>query len=426
MARFTKLAALGLALLLAACCTALAATPNLLQYQGRLTDGAGSPLNGAFNTNFTIYSDSTGTTSLWTEMRPVTYANGFLSITLGTVSPINASVFNGVDRFLGIKVAPDATDMLPRQRIASVGFAMRAGMADSLSVLITTAGIADSAITLAKIATGAVGTAQVADGAITSAKIAAGAVGVADGSITSAKLATGAVGTAQVADGAITSAKIAAGAVGVADGSITSAKLAAGAVGTAQVADGAITSAKIAAGAVGAAQVAAGSLTHAKLSDGPGISSSVANRAGSIAANASAVIDSVDITIPAAGYIFLQTSGTWYMPHVTMTSNYCEWSINESRFVINSSAGYLFSAAPTGAPSTSWYSGAIALTMVVAKASADTYRFYLNAGTIGEGYNWEYVTTTAMYFPALYGSVSAPSLAPASGVRPVGDATGQR
>jgi hypothetical protein len=130
MNRLTRFAVLGLALLLATVTTALAAAPNLLQYQGRLTDNTGAPLNGSFNTTFTIYSDSAGTTSLWTEVRPVTYANGLFSLTLGTAVAIPASVSNGTDRFLGIKVAPDAADMLPRQRLAAVAFARRAAEAD--------------------------------------------------------------------------------------------------------------------------------------------------------------------------------------------------------------------------------------------------------------------------------------------------------
>jgi hypothetical protein len=130
MDRFMKVAALGLVLLLATCGTALAAAPNLLQYQGRLTDNAGVALNGAFNTTFTIYSDSAGTATLWTETRSVTYANGLFSLTLGTGTAIPATVSNGLDRFLGIKVAPDAADMLPRQRLAATVFARRAAEAD--------------------------------------------------------------------------------------------------------------------------------------------------------------------------------------------------------------------------------------------------------------------------------------------------------
>lgn len=133
MPRLMKFAAIGFALLLCLAGTALAAVPNSLQYQGRLTDNTGAPLNGAFNVTFTIYSDSAGTTSLWTETRPLTLANGLFTVTLGTGVALPATVSNGANRFIGIKVAPDAADMLPRQRLASVAFALRAGSADQLA-----------------------------------------------------------------------------------------------------------------------------------------------------------------------------------------------------------------------------------------------------------------------------------------------------
>jgi len=125
MIRLTKIAALVLALAVLVVSMAVAATPTSLQYQGRLTDNTGAPLTGTYSVTFTIYSDSAGTANLWTEARSVTVANGLFSITLGTGTAIPATAFNGTDRFLGIKVAPDAADMLPRQRIAAVAFARR-------------------------------------------------------------------------------------------------------------------------------------------------------------------------------------------------------------------------------------------------------------------------------------------------------------
>jgi hypothetical protein len=84
-------------------------------------------------------------------------------------------------------------------------------------------------------------TAEIADGAVTAAKLAAGAVAtanLADAGVTTPKLAAGAVATANLADAAVTGQQLAAGAVATAN-------LAAGAVGTAQLADGAVHFSKI-------------------------------------------------------------------------------------------------------------------------------------------------------------------------------------
>ena len=112
---------------------------------------------------------------------------------------------------------------------------------------VATAGIADDAITSAKIADDAVVTAAIADDAITSALIADDAVGsaaIADDAITAALIADDAVGSAAIADDAITSALIADDAVvtaAIADDAITSALIADDAVVSAAIADNAVT-----------------------------------------------------------------------------------------------------------------------------------------------------------------------------------------
>ena len=116
---------------------------------------------------------------------------------------------------------------------------------------IATAGIADDAITSAKIADDAVVTAAIADDAITSALIADDAVvsaAIADDAITAALIADDAVGSAAIADDAITSALIADDAVvtaAIADDAITSALIADDAVVSAAIADSAVVTAAI-------------------------------------------------------------------------------------------------------------------------------------------------------------------------------------
>ena len=79
---------------------------------------------------------------------------------------------------------------------------------------VATAGIADDAITAAKIATGAVGSDEIASNSVTTAKI-------LDANVTAAKLASDSVTTAKIVNSNVTTEKIA-------DSSVTSAKIATG------------------------------------------------------------------------------------------------------------------------------------------------------------------------------------------------------
>jgi hypothetical protein len=99
---------------------------------------------------------------------------------------------------------------------------------------ITTAGLADAAVTLLKLADLAVSTAKLQDSAVTTQKIAANAVDTT-------KIAANAVGNTQIANLAVTNGKIA-------DLSVTSNKLANSSVGTNQLANASVTAAKLAAG----------------------------------------------------------------------------------------------------------------------------------------------------------------------------------
>ena len=129
-ARFVSLISLGIFLLAV---TALAAPPTLMNFQGILTDGSGSPLPSVSKSvDFTIYDGpGSGANAVWgPETRTVnTDANGRFSIILGQLSPITESVFSGSERYLGIKVEADS-EIVPRARITTAGYAHRISTVD--------------------------------------------------------------------------------------------------------------------------------------------------------------------------------------------------------------------------------------------------------------------------------------------------------
>ena len=127
MRRFLVASLMACAALLSA--GAALAVPNVIPYQGRLTDAAGNALSGAQSVVFAIYNVSTGGSALYTETQSVTAANGLFAVNIGSVTPLPASLWSQATLFLGIKVGADA-EMTPRQSIGSVAFAERAASTD--------------------------------------------------------------------------------------------------------------------------------------------------------------------------------------------------------------------------------------------------------------------------------------------------------
>jgi len=104
--------------------------PNLIGYQGRLTDAGGNPIEGSRSITFRIYDASAGGNLLWDETHGnVTVTNGIFDVLLGSVDALNLPF--DAQYYLGIQVGADP-EMTPRQKLASVGYAYKAKDADTV------------------------------------------------------------------------------------------------------------------------------------------------------------------------------------------------------------------------------------------------------------------------------------------------------
>ncbi len=133
--------------------SASAAVPQMLTYQGRLTNSSGAPLTEVVALTCRIYTDSLGTTTLWTEVHPtVSVDDGLFTVVLGSVVPIPGSVFTGEIRWLGIQVDAD-TELRPLRPLLSAPEAFQALRADTAGFAKS---IADNSVTSTKIINGAI------------------------------------------------------------------------------------------------------------------------------------------------------------------------------------------------------------------------------------------------------------------------------
>ncbi len=103
--------------------------PQMVNYQGKLTDPDGVAYEGILTVTFTIYDAETGGTALWTENQDVEITRGLFDVQLGTFSPLTEEVFTG-ERYLEISVG--AESLSPRQLFTSVPYAYRSAIAESL------------------------------------------------------------------------------------------------------------------------------------------------------------------------------------------------------------------------------------------------------------------------------------------------------
>ncbi len=185
----------GIILIFACSLMNVYAAPDLVNYQGKLTDNNGYPLDGTYGIVFKIYDVVTGGTEIWTQtINPVTVTHGHFNVILSNGI---TNAFSGDTRYIGLTVpAISATEISPRQQILSTPFAIRADYASSAGVT------ADNSVTSEKIENGEVKAEDIGTGEVGASEIATNAVGASE-------IATNAVGASEIAANAVGSSEIA-------------------------------------------------------------------------------------------------------------------------------------------------------------------------------------------------------------------------
>jgi hypothetical protein len=121
--------------------------PQVISYQGKVTDMGGIPIaDGDYSITFTLYDAATSGTSLWSSgALMISVSGGVFSVLLGdTGQPVLDLDFD-VDYWLEIDIAGDLQS--PRQQLGSVGYAyMASGLVPGTEVSGTVSSGANAAI----------------------------------------------------------------------------------------------------------------------------------------------------------------------------------------------------------------------------------------------------------------------------------------
>lgn len=121
-----------------------AAIPQSINYQGRLTDAVGVPVNGKVDLVFAICRDSLCAGQIWSESQTgVIVKDGLFNVVLGSINPIQGVVFDGSVRFLSISM--NGSPVSKRMPMVSVAHAFRSINADTANFAKSSGGATDCA-----------------------------------------------------------------------------------------------------------------------------------------------------------------------------------------------------------------------------------------------------------------------------------------
>lgn len=98
---------------------ASASIPQLIAFQGKLTDKNGALINGSTAMTFNIYTTSTGGSSLYTETQTINVQDGLVSALIGSVTALTLPFDQ--QYYLGITVASDS-EMSPRLALSAAPY----------------------------------------------------------------------------------------------------------------------------------------------------------------------------------------------------------------------------------------------------------------------------------------------------------------
>lgn len=129
--------------------------PDLINFQGRLTDAEANPKSGTVNLSFEIFDSSDSGTLLWgpQEFSNVALVNGYFNVILGTDSDNRSIAIAFSSESAYLQFSQDGTAISPRQRILSAPFAIEASNTQTVKDIDVVAELEEQSERISNVAT---------------------------------------------------------------------------------------------------------------------------------------------------------------------------------------------------------------------------------------------------------------------------------
>jgi subtilisin-like proprotein convertase family protein len=119
---------------------ARADVPEMLHYQGYMTDAGGVPITAALHVEFRLFQTTENGQSFWDEVHDVEVVDGVFAVSLGSTNALDVQKLADGEAYLEIEVlwplpkpepVPASAPMSPRQKLVSTAFALHSGFSQA-------------------------------------------------------------------------------------------------------------------------------------------------------------------------------------------------------------------------------------------------------------------------------------------------------
>lgn len=109
--------------------TSFSAVPEIMNYQGLVTDRENKAYNGVFLMTFSLFNEEYSNHAIWEETQQVAVTNGYFNVYLGVINPLKLPF--DTQYWLGIKIG-NKGEFIPKVKLATTPYSYSSAVTDSI------------------------------------------------------------------------------------------------------------------------------------------------------------------------------------------------------------------------------------------------------------------------------------------------------